>query len=123
MQPLLTVHAAEHHVCDGAAEAEGAHSYPHGIHKYYDIFSFRGYVRYLIDYATVYIIELTGRLTIIPIDFIHAWYDEKRDNSNWKLAALIYGIRHLQSPLTWPITDWIFGMVQIEVERGFIYDH
>ena len=78
--------------------AEGAHSYPHGIHKYYDIFSFRGYLRYLVDYWTVYIIEVTGRFTIIPIDFIHAWFN--KDTTNWATPFLIHGIRSL----------WIFGV-------------
>merc|ERR1711935_739083 len=32
------------------AEAEGSQVYPHGIHKYYDVYSFSGYVNYFIDY-------------------------------------------------------------------------
>ena len=101
--------------------AEGAHSYPHGIHKYYDIFSLRGYIRYIIDYITVYIIELTGRVTIIPVDIIHAWFT--KDNENWKLPFLVHGIQMLRNPLSVPITSILFEYIQIEVERGFYYDY
>ena len=102
------------------AMAEGAHAYPHGIHKYYDIFSLRGYIRYLIDYITVYIIELTGRITVIPVDVIHAWFT--RDNSNWQVPFLIFGIERLLNPLSFPITNILLEYLQIEVERGFYFD-
>lgn len=102
------------------AIAEGAHAYPHGIHKYYDIFSLRGYIRYLIDYITVYIIELTGRITVIPVDVIHAWFT--RDNSNWKVPFMIFGIERLLNPLSFPITNILLEYLQIEVERGFYFD-
>ena len=108
------------------AIAEGAHAYPHGIHKYYDVFSFRGYVRYLIDYWTVYVIEMVGRITIIPVDIIHSWFT--RDNSNWSTPFLIWGIEWLfiwpiNNPFLFPIIDQIFALMQIEVERGFKYDY
>ena len=103
------------------AMAEGAQSYPYGIHKYYDIFSLRGYLRYLIDYITVYIIEVTGRLTIIPVDLIHAWFN--KDNSNWQMIFLIHGLHQLANPFLFPIRNIIFAFIQIEVERGFYYDY
>ena len=103
------------------AMAEGAQSYPHGIHKYYDIFSLKGYLRYLIDYITVYIIEVTGRVTIIPVDIIHAWFN--KDNENWKMPLLVYGIHRLGNPFIFPITKILFAYIQIEVERGFYFDY
>ena len=102
------------------AIAEGAHAYPHGIHKYYDVFSLRGYTRYIIDYITVYVIKLTSLVTIIPVDIINAWFNT--DNSNWSTPFLIFGVRFLISPLLIPISDLWLAYLQIEVERGFYFD-
>ena len=35
------------------ALAEGAHNYPHGIHKYYDMFSLEGYFLFASDYFVI----------------------------------------------------------------------
>ena len=40
--------------------AEGAQSYPSGIHKYYDMFSQSGYYTYYIDYYIAYILSIVS---------------------------------------------------------------
>ena len=44
------------------AEAEGVQTYPHGIHKYYDMFSMEGYYTYFIDYYIAYVINILSSI-------------------------------------------------------------
>ena len=95
------------------AEAEGSQVYPHGIHKYYDVFSFSGYVNYFIDYQIAQILrpfELV--LTFgIPLEVILAAF-----TASWENWYLFFVFRWM--PFV-PFSYWLYPLINWQLERGF----
>ena len=94
-------------------EAEGVHNYPKGIHKYYDVFSFTGYLSFLIDYILTTLFQSWTWLTLLPLDIWAGIYTKDLDNLP---QSLMYLALTFMNPL---LTKYLFWLINLQVERGF----
>jgi len=94
-------------------EAEGVHNYPEGIHKYYDVFSFYGYIHFISDFILTIIFQLWTVVTVLPLDVWAGLYT--KDTSNLP-QALMYLALTFANPF---LTKYLFLLINLQVERGF----
>lgn len=85
-------------------EAEGVQNYPQGIHKYYDVYSFKGYLKFLMDYVLVILFQSWTVITVLPIDIWFGIYT--KDTQNWP-HAMAYIVLSLVSPFLAKYMFWI----------------
>ena len=97
------------------AEAEGQQTYPKGIHKYYDIYSWEGYKAYFLDYALAWVFQYWTVVTILPLDVWVAIIRDNVEKDYIRLADLyvIYNYFALVRQYLFPILGW-------DLERGFV---
>lgn len=103
------------------AFAEGEQMYPSGIHKYYDIFSLRGYFNYLIDWLLVFWIIrplkflLWPPFSFFPLETWIAWFT--KDLSNWYNGIVIAKLNNMFFPFG--LNKAVISFFDIPLERGF----
>ena len=87
-------------------EAEGVHNYPVGIHKYYDVFSWYGYSRFVLDFILVVFFQHWTFMTLLPIDIWAGLYTS--DTSNLPQAFIYYALMY-GNPLLTKYLFWIIN--------------
>ena len=86
-------------------EAEGVHNYPKGIHKYYDVFSFHGYIQFFTDYILAALFQAWTVITFLPLDVLAGLYT--KDTSNLP-QAMLYLVLSLMNPI---LTKYLFWLI------------
>ena len=95
------------------AMAEGAQTYPHGIHKYYDMFSMNGYYSYYIDYYIAYVINLLSLFTTpfgLPPDVLWGI----KEGTSFENVYLYLILPQIEYP------DYVLPIINLPLERGFL---
>ena len=94
--------------------AEGNQTYPSGIHKYYDVFSWEGYKQYFYDFCLAWIFSYWTVVTILPLD---VWVAIIRDNVEKDYIRLVdlYVIYHYFAL----VREYLFPILNWQLERGF----
>ena len=96
------------------ADAEGFQTYPKGVHKYYDVFSWEGYKAYFYDFCLAWIFQYWTIVTVLPLDVWVAIINGNVEKDYIKLIDLyvIYNYFSLFRHYLFPILNW-------PLERGF----
>ena len=107
------------------ALAEGSQAYPRGLHKYYDMFSFRGWAMYWADWRLAKIEKFLQDVSVLwntfsiflmnqPIDVLLQFFYKDTSNTNVFLFIL-----YLELIDPFGITEIVFNNCKIPLERGF----
>ena len=93
--------------------AEGAQTYPHGIHEYYDMFSMQGYYTYFIDYYIAYVLNILSTvMTPFGLSPDVLWgIKEGVSFENVYLYLLLPQIQY---------ANYVLPIINLPLERGFL---
>ena len=96
------------------AEAAGKQLYPVHMAKYWDLYSWDGYFKFVGDWFLITLYVMAGNYTILPINVWLAIFDGKSLEGFWK-----YYVWYFDFSLIFKLNETLASLLNVTVEDGW----